>query len=151
SGGSLTEAREATATLGLQLNALNVSTESEIDAAFATLKQERADAVLVPTSPFFVTRAQQIVALAAHHRVPAIYARRELAKAGGRMSYGYDVGDGYRQLGSSTGRILKGAKPADLPVFQPTKFELVINMTTVRTLGLTMPPNLLALADEVIE
>jgi putative ABC transport system substrate-binding protein len=117
----LRDAREAAATLGLQLNVLNAGTDSELDAAFATLNQQPVGAMVVPTYPFFVTRAKQIAALVASHRLPAIYARREFAEAGGLMSYGYDVGDGYRRIGVYAGRILKGDKPADLPVFQPTK------------------------------
>ena len=147
----VSDAREATATLGLQLIVLNADTDSEIDATFATLNQQRADAIVVATSPFFVTRAKQIAALVASHRLPAIYARREFAEAGGLMSYGYDVGDGYRQMGNYASRILKGDKAGDLPVFQPTKFELVINLRTAKALGLTLPDKLLALADEVIE
>src|SRR5262249_20678776 len=117
------DAAEATAKLGLQLRVLNATTDSELEAAFATLDKQPVDAIVVATSPFFVTRAKEIVALMARHRLPAIYARREFAEAGGLMSYGYDVGDGYRQMGIYAGRILKGDKPGDLPVFQPTKFE----------------------------
>jgi putative ABC transport system substrate-binding protein len=149
--GALRDAREGAATLGLQLRVLNANTDSELDAAFATLNQQPVDAMVVPTSPFFVTRAKQILALMASHRLPAIYARREFAEAGGLMSYGYDVGDGYRQIGVYAGRILKGDKPADLPVFQPTKFALVINRKTAKALGLEIPDKLIALADEVIE
>jgi len=148
---AVNDARAATATLGLQLIVLNADTNSEIDSAFATLNQQRADAMVVATSPFFVTRAKQIAALVASHRLPAIYARREFAEAGGLMSYGYDVADGYRHMGIYAGRILKGDKPADLPVFQPTKFQFVINLKTAKTLRLEIPPTLLALADEVIE
>jgi ABC-type uncharacterized transport system substrate-binding protein len=147
----LIDAREATAKLGLQLNVLNASTDSELDAALATLSRQRADAMVVITSPFIITRAKKIAALAAQHGVPAIYARREYAEAGGLMSYGYDVGDGYRQMGIYAGRILKGDKPSDLPVVQPTKFELVINLKTAKALGLEIPAKLLALSDEVIE
>jgi putative tryptophan/tyrosine transport system substrate-binding protein len=147
----LVEAREAAATLGLQLLVLTPDTEGEIDAAFAALKQQQVDAMLVVASPFFVTRAKQIAALAARHGVPAIYPRREFAEAGGLMSYGYDVADGYRQMGNYAGRILKGEKAGDLPVFQPTRFELVINLKTARALGLTIPETLLATADELIQ
>ena len=119
--------------------------------AFATLDRQPIEALVVVTSPFFVTRARQIVALVARHRVPAIYGRREYAEAGGLMSYGYDVGEGYRQLGNYAGRILKGDKPGDLPVVQPTKFEFVINSQTARTLGIEVTPTLRAIADGVIE
>ena len=145
------DVREAAAPLGLQLIILIVNTEGEIEAAFASLNQQRADAMVVATSPFFFTRAKPIAALAARHGLPAIYARREFAEAGGLMSYGYDVADGYRQMGNYAGRILKGDKPADLPVVQPTRFELVINMKTAKALGLTIPETLLATADEVIQ
>jgi putative tryptophan/tyrosine transport system substrate-binding protein len=145
------EAREAAATLGLQLLVLTAGTEGEVDAAFAALNQQQVDAMLVATSPFFVTRAKQIAALAARYGVPAIYPRREFAEAGGLMSYGYDVADGYRQMGNYAGRILKGEKAGDLPVFQPTKFELVINLKTAKALGFEIPVKVLALADEVIE
>ena len=147
---AVNDARAATATLGLQLIVLNADTNSEIDAAFATLNQQRADAMVVATSPFFVTRAKQIAALVASHRLPAIYARREFAEAGGLMSYGYDVGDGYRQMGNYAGRILKGDKAGDLPVFQPTKFELVLNLKTAKALGITVPTTLITISDELI-
>jgi putative tryptophan/tyrosine transport system substrate-binding protein len=131
----------------LQLLVLTAGTEGEIDAAFA----QRPDAMLVRTSPFFVTRAKQIAALAARHGMPAIYLRREFAEAGGLMSYGPNFADAYRQMGNYAGRILKGEKAGDLPVFQPTKFELVINLKTAKALGLTVPETLLATADEVIQ
>jgi putative tryptophan/tyrosine transport system substrate-binding protein len=145
------EAREPAAALGVQLLFLDAGSEGEIDAAFAAMNQQRAEALVVPTSPFFVTRAKLIASLAGRYRVPAIYARREFAEAGGLMSYGYDVADGYRLLGGYAGRILKGEKAGDLPVFQPTKFELVINLKTAKALGLTIPETLLATADEVIQ
>jgi putative tryptophan/tyrosine transport system substrate-binding protein len=143
------EAREPAATLGVKLLFLDAGSEGEIDAAFAAMNQQRAEALVVPTSPFFVTRAKLIASLAGRYRVPAIYARREFAEAGGLVSYGYDVADGYRLLGGYAGRILKGEKAGDLPVFQPTKFELVINLKTAKALGLTIPGTLLA--DQVIE
>jgi putative tryptophan/tyrosine transport system substrate-binding protein len=145
------DAREAAALLGLQLIILIANTEGEIEAAFASFNQQRADAMVVPTNPFFFTRAKLIAALAARHGLAAIYARREFAEAGGLMSYGYGVADGYRQMGNYAGRILKGDKPADLPIVQPTKFELVINLKTAKALGLTIPETLLATADEVIQ
>ena len=151
SGQALADARAAAATLGMQLNALDARTDSEIDAAFATLAQQRVDAMLVMTSPLYLTRAKWIGALAAQYRVPAIYARREYVEAGGLLSYGYDIPDGYRPMGTYASRILKGEKPADLPVLLPTKFELVINLKTAKVLGLTVPDTLLARADEVIE
>jgi putative ABC transport system substrate-binding protein len=147
----LRAARDAAQTLGQKLHILNARTVEEIDAQFASLDLEPADAMLVTVSPFFVTRAEQIVALAARHRIPAIYPRREFAEAGGLISYGYNVADGYREMGRYAGRILNGEKPADLPVFQPTRFELLINLKAARAIGLTIPPTLLALADEVIE
>ena len=122
-----------------------------IDSQFARLGQEPADARLVMTSPFFVTRAGQIAALAARHRIPAMYARREFTEAGGLMSYGISFPEGYRELGRYAGRILNGEKPADLPVIQPTKFELVINLKAAKALGLSIPPGVFAIADEVIE
>jgi putative ABC transport system substrate-binding protein len=145
------EAREPAAALGMQLLVLPVGSDGEIDAAFAAMNQQRAEALVVVTSPFFVTRAKRIASLAGRYRVPAIYARREFAEAGGLMSYGYDVADGYRLLGGYAGRILNGEKAGDLPVFQPTKFELVINLKTAKALGFEIPIKVLALADEVIE
>jgi putative ABC transport system substrate-binding protein len=148
---NLPGARDAAATLGQKLHVLNASTVEEIAAQFASLDQEPADAMLVTVSPFFVARAGQIVALAARHRIPAIYPRREFAEAGGLMSYGYDVADAYREAGRYAGRILKGEKPADLPIMRAAKFELVINLKTAKALNLTIPPGVFAIADEVIE
>jgi putative tryptophan/tyrosine transport system substrate-binding protein len=128
-----------------------VSSVREIDAAFATLASERADGLFVANDPFFIDRRVQLAQLAAHHSLPAIHQDRLFAEVGGLMSYGASVGDAWRQVGIYTGRILKGAKPADLPVVQSTKFELVINASTARMLGLTVPEKLLATADEVIE
>jgi putative ABC transport system substrate-binding protein len=144
------EAREPAAALGVQLLFLLAGSEHEIEMAFAAMNQHRAEALLVVTSPFFVTRAKLIATLAGRYRVPAIYARREFAEAGGLMSYGYDVADGYRIMGGYAGRILKGEKAGELPVFQPSKFELVINLKTAKALGFEIPVNILALADAVI-
>jgi putative tryptophan/tyrosine transport system substrate-binding protein len=137
--------------IGLQVRVLNASTSREIDAAFATFVHERPDALFVGGDTVFATRRIQLALLTARHAIPAIYAQREYTEAGGLMSYGTNIADTFRQVGIYTGRILKGAKPADLPVVQSTKFELVINAQTARTLGLTVPPTLLARADEVIE
>ena len=127
--------------MGLQIQVFNASTSREIDAAFATFVRERPDALFVGTEPFFPSRRMQLAHLAARHAVPATYASRDYAEAGGLMSYGTNISDAYRQVGVYTGRILKGAKPADLPVVQSTKFELVINAQTARMLGLTVPPH----------
>jgi putative ABC transport system substrate-binding protein len=137
--------------MGLQIRVLNASTSREIDTAFATLASERPDALFVGSSSFFSTRRIQLVHRATHHSVPATYSARQYVEVGGLMSYGASVTDASRQMGVYAGRILKGAKPADLPVVQSTKFELVINNQTARILGLTVPPTLLARADEVIE
>jgi putative tryptophan/tyrosine transport system substrate-binding protein len=137
--------------LGLQIQVFNVSTIREIDAAFATFARERPDALFVSGDPFLSGRRVQLAQLAAFHRLPATYALRDYAEAGGLMSYGPSIADAFRQIGVYSGRILKGAKPADLPVVQPNKFELVINTGTARMLGLDMPPTLLTRADEVIE
>jgi ABC-type uncharacterized transport system substrate-binding protein len=145
------EARAPAAALGVQLLFLLAGSEHDIEMAFAAMNEQRAEALLVVTSPFFVTRAKLIATLAGRYRVPAIYARREFAEAGGLMSYGYDVADGYRLLGGYAGRILNGEKAGDLPVFQPTKFELVINLKTAKALGIEVPPTLLVRADEVFE
>jgi putative ABC transport system substrate-binding protein len=141
----------AARSLGLQIQVLNASTIREIDAAFATLGRERPDALFVSPDPFFIDRRVQLALLAVLHRLPAVYQDRLNAEVGGLMSYGPNLGDAYRHIGVYTGRILKGAKPADLPVVQSSKFELVINASTVRMLGLTVPDKLLATADEVIE
>ena len=143
--------QDAARSLGLQLHIMPASTASEIDAAFGTLVELGARALVVSTDPFFTDQRAQIVALAARHAVPAIYVWREYAAAGGLMSYGTDLPDSFRQTGVYTGKVLKGAKPADLPVEQVVKVELVINLTTAKTLGLTIPQALLGRADEVIE
>jgi putative ABC transport system substrate-binding protein len=145
------DVQEAARTKGVQLYILKASTEGEIDAAFPTLVQRHAGALLVTTEPFFNSRREQLVALASRHAVPAIYGWREFTAAGGLISYGPSLPAIYRQVGSYAGRILKGAKPADLPVEQPSRFELVLNLKTAKTLGLTVPQSILARADEVIE
>ena len=149
--GALRYARDAAAALGQKLLVLQAGTAEEIDAQFSKLDREPADAMLVAVSPFFFTLAAQIVALAARHRIPAIYGRREFAEAGGLMSYGFNVADTYRELGRYAGLILNGEKPADLPVLQPTRFELVINLKAAKAINLEIPPLVRALADEVIE
>ena len=149
--GVLRELETATRAMGLQIQVVNANTSSEIDAAFATFGRERPDALFVSGGPFLLSRRVQLVLLAARHAVPASYGSREYAEIGGLMSYGTSLVDAYRQLGVYTGRILKGAKPAELPVAQSTRFELVINAVTARMLGLTVPPSLLSVADEVIE
>jgi putative ABC transport system substrate-binding protein len=148
---TLRDVEAAARTMGLQIQVLNANTSREIDAAFATVVRERPDALFVGASPLFVGRRVQLVHLASRHAIPATYAQREYTEIGGLMSYGSNLLDAYRQIGVYAGRILKGAKPADLPVVQASKFELVINAQTARTLGLQVPPTLLARADEVIE
>ena len=148
---NMRDVEAAARAIGLQIQVLNASTSREIDAAFATFVRERPDAVFVGGGPFFRSRRVQMVQLAAHQSVPATYGLRDFVEIGGLMSYGASLADAYRQVGVYTGRILKGAKPADLPVVQSTKFDLVINAQTARMLGLAVPPALLASADEVIE
>jgi putative tryptophan/tyrosine transport system substrate-binding protein len=145
------ELEEATRTIGLQIHVLQASTDSEIDTAFESMAQGRIAALIIGSDPFYDTRRDKLVGLAARNAVPAMYQSREYAAAGGLISYGIDFSESYRQLGVYTGRILKGEKPADLPIVQSTKFELVINLKTAKTLGLTIPPSVLAIADEVIE
>ena len=145
------ETQEAARAQGMRLHILNASTESEIDAAFAALVQRQADALLVASDPLFFNRREQIVALVARHAVPAIYDLREFVAAGGLISYGTNFPAVVRQVGIYTGKILKGAKPADLPIPQPTTFELVINLKAAKALGIEVPLTLRARADEVIE
>ena len=145
------DAEGAAPAMGLQIQVLNASTSREIDAAFMSVVRERPDALFVGPGPFFTARRVQIVLLAAIQRVPAIYPGRQYVEAGALMSYGASLADSFRQVGAYVGRILKGTKPADLPVVQSSKFELVINHQTARSLGVEVPPTLLARADEVIE
>jgi putative tryptophan/tyrosine transport system substrate-binding protein len=145
------DAEAAARDIGLQVQMFGASTSREIDDAFTALARERPDALIVSPDPFLSNRRVQLVFLTARHGIPAIFTRRDIAEVGGLISYGANNMDAHRQVGVYAGRILKGAKPADLPVVQSTKFELVINAQTARTLGLTVPPTLLARADEVIE
>jgi putative tryptophan/tyrosine transport system substrate-binding protein len=148
---TLREIQVAAPTMGLQIQIFHVSSNREINEAFASIARERPDALLVGAGPPFSARRVQLVQLAARHAIPAIYAGRQSVEIGGLMGYGANLTDAYRQVGAYAGKILRGAKPADLPVVQSSKFELVINAETARMLGLTVPPALLALADEVIE
>jgi putative tryptophan/tyrosine transport system substrate-binding protein len=143
--------QDAARTVGQQIHIVSASTEHELDSAFAELSQLRAGALVVGADPFFNSRREQIVALAARYAIPAIYEAREYAVAGGLMSYGTSLAEGYHQVGVYTARIIKGAKPADLPVLQSTKFQFVINLKTAKALGVKISDNLLSLADEVIE
>jgi putative ABC transport system substrate-binding protein len=147
----LSDLQSAARSMGLQLVVVRANTESGIESAFASLIQQRAAALLVEPEVFFLDRREQLVALAARHAMPTIYSRREYEVIGGLASYGTSLADNYRQAGIYTGRILKGEKPADLPVTQPTKYELVINFETAKALGLTVPLTLQVAADEVIE
>jgi len=147
----LSDLQAAARIIGVQLQIYNASTSGEIDAAFAALVRERADALFIGPDPFFNTRRVQLATMAARHSLPTSYFEREFVAAGGLMSYGTSQADAYRLAGVYAGRILKGEKPADLPVLLPTKFELVINLKTAKALGLTVPSSLLAIADEVIE
>jgi len=151
SGTELADAEAAARTLGFQIRKMTASNERDLDATFATMETPRVDALIVGQDAYHLHRRDQIVVLAARHAVPAVYAWREYPAAGGLISYAPSLADGYRQVGVYIGKILKGAKPGDLPVEQPTKFELVINLKTAKALGITIPPTLLARADEVIE
>jgi putative ABC transport system substrate-binding protein len=148
---TLSELQAGAAAIGVQIEGLAATSDGEIDSAFAGVAQKRIEALLVTTSPLFADRGAQIIALAAREALPAMYFDRQFAAEGGLVSYGTSYPDQVRQVGLYAGRILKGERPADLPVMQPTRFELVINLKTARTLGLTVPPTLLAIADEVIE
>jgi putative ABC transport system substrate-binding protein len=145
------DVQDAARKAGLRAIVLNAATDADIDATFATLSRQRIGGLMVGGDQFLDTRRDRIVALAARHSMPTIYHRRDFVAGGGLMSYGTSIADVYRQVGVYTGRILKGEKPADLPVLQPTKFELVINLKAANALGLTIPPGVLAIADEVIE
>jgi len=137
--------------MGLQIQIVNASSEREIDAAFATLVEQKIGALILPTDPFLLSRRKQFVTLAARYAISAVYAAPEAVLEGGLLSYGTSIPEAYRQAGLYVGRILKGEKPADLPVEQSTTFELFINLKTAKVLGLTIPPAILAIADEVIE
>jgi putative ABC transport system substrate-binding protein len=147
----ISDVQAAAAVMGIQVRVLNASSEQEIDAVFESVAQSKAGALLVNPDPFFLEHRHQLVALAARYRIPTVYYAREYAVAGGLMTYGASFTDMYRQGGVYVGRILKGDKPSDLPVMQPTKYELVINLKTAKALGLSVPPGLLTRADEVIE
>jgi len=148
---TLRDAQEAAPAVGLKLQPLNATTIGELDSAFETMRRERADALIVAGDAFFLNRRTQFVTLTARDRIPATFPQRAFVEAGGLMSYGADIMDSFRQVGVYTGKILKGAKPAELPVLQSTKFEFVLNRHTARALGIEMPPGVLSIADEAIE
>ena len=150
-GLDMAQLEDSARALGQSVSFVRARTEAEIEAVFATLSERRVSALLVNTDPFFLARPALFVSLTARNRIPAIYAQREFVAAGGLISYGASLADGYRQVGIYAGRILQGERPADLPVVQPTKFEIAINLKAAKELGLDIPPTLLALADEVIE
>jgi len=149
--GEVRDVKAAALSLGLRVNVLYASTSGEISEAFARLERERPDALFVGADPFLLGQRRQVVTLAADHTFPTIYPQREYVDAGGLMSYGTSIADGYRQAGVYAGKILAGMQPSDLPVLQPTKFDLVINLKTAKVLTIVMPHTLLATADEVIE
>jgi putative ABC transport system substrate-binding protein len=151
SAGQIRNAEEAARAIGVRVHVLRADNDREIDVAFDVFARERIRALALASSPYFDTRRKQIIALAARNALPAMYHFREYPHDGGLISYGIDIVDAYRQIGLYAGQIIKGAKPADLPILQPTKFDLVINLKTAKTLGLTIPPGVLAIADEVIE
>ncbi len=148
---TIRDVQEAAPTIGLQTRTYNVSAIGEIDAAFATFVRERPDALFVAPDGFFAGRGVQLATLTARDKIPASFSTRDIVAVGGLMSYGTDIADSFRQVGVYTGRILKGAKPAELPVLQSTKFEFVLNLKTAKALGIVVPPGMLAIADEVIE
>jgi putative tryptophan/tyrosine transport system substrate-binding protein len=145
------QTQTAARSIGMSIRIVTVGNEGDLEPAFATMVQEAAGALIVTGSTYFLFSRARLAALAARHKIPAIYELREYAEAGGLMSYGASNDDAWRQIGVYAGRILKGEKPADLPIMQPTKFEFVINLQTARVLGIDVPPTLLSLADEVIE
>jgi putative ABC transport system substrate-binding protein len=147
----ISDTKEAALPLGLQIHAVKASTKNDFDTAFAALAQQKTDALLLANDAFFLSERRKLIALAARYAIPAVYFFREFVVDGGLMSYSTSLTQAYRQVGIYTGKILNGAKPADLPVVLPTKFEFAINLKTAKTLGLTFPPGLLAIADEVIE
>jgi len=147
----ITDVQEVTQKLGLRLLPLRANTDAEIDAAFASLAPHRHAALTIAASPFFDTRRDRLIALAAHHAIPTMFHFREFVAAGGLISYGISFTEAYRQVGVHTGRILRGVKPSELPVMTPTKFELVINLKTAKTLGIAIPADVMSITDEVIE